>query len=82
LNLLEDTLAQGSWLGGETFGLADISWMVNVHRAALLDLRQPNLLGLQSFANVCAWLKRVRSRPSYYKSLTAYEPKWSEQDKP
>jgi glutathione S-transferase len=78
LNLLEDTLAQGSWLGGETFGLADISWMVNVHRAALLDLRQPDLLGLQSFANVCAWLKRVRSRPSYDKSLTAYEPKWSE----
>ena len=81
LEILEDSLINQAWLSGEYYGLADISWTVNVHRAQLLDLRKPGLLGLAQHKRVTDWLKRTRQRPSYDKALTAYEPEWSESEK-
>jgi glutathione S-transferase len=81
LESLEDALRNQTWLCGDRYGLADISWTVNVHRGQLLDLRKPGLLGLEQYEQLKAWLTRVRQRPSYDRALTAYEPDWSEVDK-
>jgi glutathione S-transferase len=81
LELLEESLRSRTWLCGDRYGLADISWTVNVHRAQLLDLRRPKLLGLGQYEQLNTWLKKVRQRPSYDRALTAFEPKWSEADK-
>jgi glutathione S-transferase len=81
LAILEGSLEDRAFLCGDRYGLADISWTVNVHRARLLDLRKPGLLGLERHEKLMDWLARVRQRPSYDKALTAFEPEWSETDK-
>ncbi len=81
LETLERSLKDRAWLCGVDYGLADISWTVNVHRAQLLDLRKPGLLGLDRHEQLMEWLARVSQRPSYDTALTAYEPKWSETEK-
>jgi len=81
LKILEDSLRDRIWLCGDRYGLADISWTVNVHRAQLLDLRKPEMLRLDQHEQLKAWLKRVRQRSSFDRAITSYEPKWSDVDK-
>lgn len=71
---LEGILAGQDWLTGQRFGVADISWMVNVRRAELIEDRKPGLLQLSSMPNLAAWFDRVRQRPSYRKGLVDWEP--------
>jgi glutathione S-transferase len=81
LETLEESLRNRAYLCGDRYGLADISWTVNAHRAQLLELRKPGLLGFERHRRLREWLDRMRQRPSYDKALTAYEPEWSEKDK-
>ncbi|MGI9400623.1 MAG: hypothetical protein ACR2O0_05170, partial [Rhizobiaceae bacterium] len=53
---------------GNYFSLADVAWMPNVHRFALMNWpyeRTPHL------AN---WFERVSKRPSYKNGLLAWQP--------
>ncbi len=65
---LDGLLADGrEFLTGDQFSLADVAWMPNVHRFALMDWpfdRTPNL---------AAWFERVSSRPSYKNALLAWQ---------
>ncbi len=65
---LEDALAGGKWLAGETYSLADIAYTPYLTRfdhlryLGMLD-RRPRLMG---------WYERVRARPSYDVALTKW----------
>jgi glutathione S-transferase len=74
LRELDTVLSGEAWLTGPDFGVADISWMVNVRRAELIESRKPGLLELASFRNLAAWYDAVRERPSYRKGLVDWEP--------
>lgn len=60
-------LAQHAWLAGQQISLADLAWVVNVHRMNLIDFplhRHPQLY---------AWFRTMARRPSYKAALTSYE---------
>ncbi|MBT0959126.1 glutathione S-transferase family protein [Alphaproteobacteria bacterium KMM 3653] len=66
---LDGILADGrSYLGGESFTLADVAWMPNVHRFSLMGWpfdRTPHL---------AQWFARVSNRPSYQSALVDWQP--------
>lgn len=64
---LESRLAAATWLSGDTFGIADISWIVNVHRVA--TARYP----LVRFPRLDDWYRRMTGRPSYELAIRRYE---------
>ena len=66
LEKLETILEKDSWLGGHTFGLADIAWIVNVARLQLVKFP------LEDFPRVLKWATRVKARPSYHRAVTSY----------
>lgn len=57
----------GSYLAGGTFSLADIAWMPNVHRFALMGWPFDRTPYLQ------AWFERMSERPSYKTALLAWQ---------
>ncbi len=66
---LNQHLSDGrEYLGGNTFSVADIAWMPNVHRLQLMDWpfdRTPHLN---------SWFQRMQSRPSYREALMQWQP--------
>ena len=67
-NSLEQSLARHQYLAGEHFSIADITWIVNIHRMNLMNFPFSN------YPHLTAWKKSMQSRPSYKKALVAYEP--------
>ena len=67
LHTLEARLAQHSWLTGSSYGLTDISWIVNLHR--LQHMHYP----LEQFPHVARWLARMRARPGFRNAVSRYE---------
>lgn len=66
---LEKALADGrTYLAGDTFSLADVSWMPNVHRFALFDWP------FAKYRLLSQWFERVQARESYKTALLAWEP--------
>ncbi len=59
----------GPWFLGQQFTLADIAWIVNVHR---LDLMR---FDFSHWPLLTAWLGRMQQRPSYQNGLAKWEPK-------
>ena len=72
LKVLDQHLQHHDWLSGSEFGIADISWTVNVHRASLIAAATGGILDPNQFKNVGQWFLRVSNRPSFDKALTAY----------
>jgi glutathione S-transferase len=64
---LEERLAQQPWLSGPAFGIADISWIVNVHR--ITATRYP----LSRHPRLSAWYRRMRERPSFEAAIDRFE---------
>jgi len=64
---LEERLDSNRWLNGETFGLADISWIVNIYR--LNKMAFP----LNQYPGLSDWLARVSRRSSFKKAIAKYE---------
>jgi glutathione S-transferase len=66
----EAALADGrKWMAGDSFTLADIAWMPNVHRYEIM--RWP----LERYPNVYKWLQIASARDSYKNALLSWEPK-------
>lgn len=66
--ILDDRLSDGRpFLAGDTFSLADVAWMPNVHRFSLMDWPFERVPNLQS------WFRRVAGRPSYKKALLDWQ---------
>ncbi len=67
LEALENHLAANDWLVGKTPSLADISFVVNVHRTRKFPEN------FQSFPAVNAWYGRLAARPSFRSAILDYE---------
>lgn len=64
---LEDCLRSGrSWLNDEGFGLADISWIVNLHR-----LQQCHY-DLSAYPRLRDWTARAAQEPSFIRAVAEY----------
>jgi glutathione S-transferase len=60
---LDAALAEAPWLSGAAFGLADVSWVVNLHRLA--QARYP----LDAHPRLFDWYLRVQKRPSFERGV-------------
>ena len=67
LSSLEKRLETSPWLSGARFGLADIAWLVNIHRLSLMRY------SLARYPKLRAWLARCRKRPSSKRAIDAFE---------
>lgn len=56
------------WMLGDTFSLADIAWVVNVHRLSLLDFP------LEPYPFLAQWYLASQQRECFQKGLVDYEP--------
>ena len=59
VRLLDDVLAQQTWMGGDEFGMADIPTACAVYRWTLFELEHP------PFAHVQPWLEAAMARPGF-----------------
>lgn len=66
LDSVEAALGEGDWLVGEDFSLADVSAVVNVHRAGVLGF------DLDRLARTSDWYARMRARPSFERAITQW----------
>ena len=68
LNALEEALIEAPWLSGETYGLADISWVVNFNR-----LTQAGV-DLSVWPRLVDWGERATARPAFDRAVVSYQP--------
>jgi glutathione S-transferase len=68
LGVLEAALERTPWLSGASFGLADVSWSVNLHR--LTQAQYP----LAAWPRLPSWYERVRERPSFRRAVLEWRP--------
>jgi len=68
LGFLEAALVAVPWLSGAAFGLADVSWVVNVHR--LVQAHHP----LEAFSHLRDWYARILERPSFRRAVLEWQP--------
>jgi len=68
LGRLEAALAGAPWLSGASFGLADVSWVVNLHRLA--QARYP----LDAWPRLLAWYARCVERPAFRRAVLEWQP--------
>lgn len=66
-SFLEDRLTASRWINGETFGLADISWIVNIYRLDKMAF------SFHQYPALSEWLVRVSKRDSFKKAIKQYE---------
>lgn len=59
----------GPWLLGEQFTLADLAWIVNVHRVKLMRW------DFKKWPTLMTWIKAMEARPAYDAALRAWEPR-------
>ena len=67
IEALEPQLAEGPWVMGETFTLADCS-------AAPALFYSNRIISLNAFPNISAYLERLKARPSFARVLKEAEP--------
>jgi glutathione S-transferase len=65
---LESSLANASWLSGDNYGLADISWVVNANR-----LNQAGV-DLSEWPRFVDWSERAMARPAFGRAVANYTP--------
>lgn len=65
---LDARLHHQRWLSGNSFGLADISWIVNIHRLAAM------VYPLGRHPQLADWYQRMKARPSYLRAIDRFQP--------
>ncbi|OUR94919.1 hypothetical protein A9Q81_14230 [Gammaproteobacteria bacterium 42_54_T18] len=68
LRIIDTYLIKQTWFLGDDFSLADIAWMVNIHR---LDLM---CFPLSRYNNLGLWYQQCKQRESFQQGLVDYEP--------
>lgn len=67
LEKLDARLGQSTWLSGDRFRLADISWIVNLFRL------QQCQYDFSPFPKLGQWTANVVARPSFVKAVAEYQ---------
>lgn len=65
---LENRLSEADYLGGDEYGLADISWLPNVRRAALMNYP------LDRHPQLAVWYRDLSNTARFRQSITRFEP--------
>lgn len=68
LEPLESALGETTWLSGDAFGLADVSWVVNAHRL------QQARVELGAWPRFQDWAARASARPAFERAVLEYRP--------
>lgn len=68
LDALEAGLGRDPWLSGSSYGLADISWIVNANRLAQASYP------LDRWPRLNAWREKVASRPAFDRAVLSWQP--------
>lgn len=68
LSQLEARLGRHAWLSGASLGLADISWIVNLHRLRMCAFP------LDTFPRTAAWADRMAGRDTFRAAISEYTP--------
>ena len=66
--LQQSSTSNKTWMAGEDFSLADIAWMVNVHRLCLMGFP------LKQYPLLAKWYLASQQRECFQKGLVDYEP--------
>lgn len=64
---LERQLEKQPWLSGADYGLADISWIVNVHRLKQADFE------FEKSSSLEAWYRKVTALQTFKKAVSEYQ---------
>jgi len=68
LSALERALQNDHWLSGNTYGLADISWVVNANRLS------QSRVDLATWPHFSDWADRAMARPAFDRAVASYQP--------
>ena len=72
LDRMEATLADGPWLFGEAFGLADIAMAPYVNRIEVLE--RPEIVAEAVRPRVAEWWRRIQARPGFQEAFSFANP--------
>jgi glutathione S-transferase len=72
LDQMELRLADGPWIAGKTFSLADVSMAPMVNRIEVLS--RPEMLSPAKRPKVADWWKRIQARPGYQTAFSFKNP--------
>jgi ganglioside-induced differentiation-associated protein 1 len=76
VGMMEDALAKGPWLAGESYSLADIAMAPFVNRIEVL--KRPDLVGAAKRPRVAAWWQRIQARPGFQEAFSFANPDQSD----
>ncbi len=65
---LDKALSGKSWLSGDEYGLADISWIVNIHRLIMAGYN------MEQHPSLHEWYQRTSSRKAFADAVLNYQP--------
>ena len=68
LGAIESFLGDHDWLSGPSYGLADISWIVNAQRLLQAEY------ALGAYPRLLNWHERVVARPAFDRAVVSYHP--------
>jgi len=68
LDALEQGLSRDPWLSGSSFGLADVSWSVNIHRLVQAQV------DLERWPRLRAWYEKLSARPAFDRAVVRWSP--------
>lgn len=68
LTRLDKVLTQNHWLSGDEYGLADISWVVNIYRMNSMAY------AFDQCPNLASWFDRASTRKAFQEAVVLYQP--------
>lgn len=68
LSALDAALEKNYWLSGNNYGLADVSWVVNIHRLIKVGY------SLSQYMHVQHWFDSASSREAFSDAVVNYQP--------
>jgi glutathione S-transferase len=72
LGQMEARLAQGQWLAGATYSLADIAMAPMINRIEALD--RPDMIAADRHPNIADWWQRMQARPAFQEAFSFKNP--------
>jgi glutathione S-transferase len=72
LDQMEGQLADGPWLAGKSYSLADIAMAPMINRIEVLP--RPEMIGAEQRPKVADWWTRVQARPAFKEAFAFANP--------
>jgi glutathione S-transferase len=76
LRQMEQTLADGPWLAGKAFSLADVAMSPMINRIEVLA--RPEMIAAERRPRVADWWQRIQARPGFQEAFAFKNPDQSD----